>query len=197
MAVVTALGLDTTQRKHGLAGQTNHVRTHRKCKQCVGWKSETAGAREDDFLVQAGFDEGRVDPGKGRTKGQRHMVAKCQGSSAGAALAAIDSNEVGTLLAFCHALGERCPEVLLTHGRLDTYRQPGGIGDLLNEVDQAIDIVECRVAIWAVDGLADLDAACLSDCWGDLLTRKHATEPRLGSLTELDFDAADVGRWPN
>ena len=91
------------------------------------------------------------------------MVAEYKWSGTGSALASIDRDEVRALVPGGHALGKFVPERLLANRRLDAHRQACGIGDRLDKIDEAVDVMKRRVPVRAEDGLADLHAPCLSD----------------------------------
>ncbi|MEZ5135998.1 MAG: hypothetical protein R2699_13325 [Acidimicrobiales bacterium] len=111
----------------------------------------------------------------------------------GAALAAVDRDEVGSLTSGSHALDQRVPERLLTDCRLDPDRQPRALRQGFDQVDHGVDVTEGRVERRAVAVDPHRDAAQLRQLGGDLGRRHQSTEPRLGPLGQLDLDGAHRG----
>jgi hypothetical protein len=131
-----------------------------------------------------------VDAREGHPEREGDVVGEDQRRRAGAALAAVDGDEVDAALAVDHALGQLGPEALLADGGLDADRQAGRVGQSLDEVQQPIDALEGRVPRRA-DAVAPLgDAPDGGDLGRDLGARQDASQARLGALAELDLDRA-------
>ena len=73
-------------------------------------EAELAGADEGDVVGQAGLGEGAVDPGEAHPERQRDRVGEDRRGGAGAALAAVDGDEVDAAVAAGHQPGELEPE---------------------------------------------------------------------------------------
>jgi len=74
------------------------------------------------------------------------MVTKDERSRAGAALAAVDGHEVGTGAGALHARCQLKPKRPFPDCRLNAYRQTCLGGDGLHQLEQSVDIAECRVS---------------------------------------------------
>ena len=70
------------------------------------------------------------------------MVGEDERRGAGAALAAIDRDEVHAALPVGHPVGELVPEVDVPDRRLDADRQPGRVREPLDEVEHRVDVAE-------------------------------------------------------
>ena len=125
------------------------------------------GADEHDVVVQALLGERPVDPGEAPQERQRDVVAEHQRRRAGAALAAVDGDEVGPGAGGRpSARRARSQKSLLPHRRLDAHRQPGRLGERLDELDHRVDVAERRVAVRALAVDAHGDAADRGDLSG-------------------------------
>ena len=137
---------------------------------------------EDHVLGEAGPGEGAVHAREAELERQRHVVGERERRGAGAALAAVDSDEVRSAAGARHALGERLPEAGLADGGLDAHREAGVLRDLLDELDQLVDVGEGGVRGRADAVLAGGHAADGGDLGGDLDAGQQSAEPRLGAL---------------
>jgi len=193
MAGVALLRLDAADGEHRFAGHGDAVGAERKGHHCLGGQTETAGADEGDLLVESGPGERAVDLGEALPERQCDVVGEWQRCGAGAALAAVDGDEIRAPAGACHLGRQLVPELHLPHGGLDADRETGRIGDAFDGVDQALHVIERTMARGRVDGDADLDAAGGGDLGGDLAARQYATETGLRPLAELQLDRLDLG----
>src|SRR5690606_3326306 len=117
-----------------------------------------------------------------------------QRSRPGAALPTIDRDEVDPAVGGGHLLGEVLPEGQVTHRRLDPYGQPGLLGQHLDPVQHAVDVVELRVPRRTGAVAVRADTPDLRDLVTDLGLRQHAAETGLGALAELHLESPHGGR---
>ena len=122
------------------------------------------------------------------------MVGEDQRPGARAAFTAVDGNEVHSACSADHQPRQLFPEGRVADGGLDADRQPGFIGNRLDEVEHLVSVPER-----AVRGRADTVAigrhtSDLGDLRGDLGAREQAADTRLGALTEFDLDRANLWR---
>ena len=102
------------------------------------------------------------------------MVGEHQRRRAGAALAAVDGDEVDAAPGGLGPHRQRLPEAQLADRRLDADRQPGGVGDRLDQLEQPVDVGERGVERRALAVDADGDASDGGDLGGDLGAGQHA-----------------------
>ncbi len=121
------------------------------------------------------------------------MVGELQRRRAGAALAAVDDDEVGEQARLQHCLGDREPLPRVTHAELEAGGLAAGeLAQLRDELEHPDRRRERAVAGRrdAVD--ADLHATCVRDLARDLRAGQHAAVPGLGALAQLDLDHLDL-----
>ncbi len=132
----------------------------------------------------------RYTSGKPRRNGSETWSREHQRRGAGAALAAVDGDEVGSGAA--GAPSERPARTrtrVLADRRLDADRQPGRRGQRLDELDERCP--RRRRRVWRLGRLAvdpDGDAADRGDLRRHLRSGQHPTETGLRPLGELDLD---------
>ena len=142
---VALLGLDAADRQHRLAADVDHVDAEREGDDGVLRDAELAAAHEDHVVGETGCGEALVDVGEADAEGVGHRVGEDHRRRARAALAAVDVDEVDAALAVRHPLDQVVPEVQVADRGLDADRQPGLVGDQLDEVEHRVDVREGRV----------------------------------------------------
>ena len=187
---VALLRLDAPDREHRLAADVHQVRTQRERDDGVLRQPELAGADEHHALVQAGLGEDLVDPAEAQAERQAHRVGEDQRRRARPALAAVDRHVVDPAAGARHQRDQFVPEPQVADGRLDPDRQPGLVGEHLDEVEQPVDVGELRVPRRADAVHALRHPARRGDLRRHLDAGQHTTEPRLGALAELDLQRA-------
>ena len=132
--------------------------------------------------------EPAVDLGEAEPEREGHRVREHQRRRAGAALAAVDVDEVDAATPLGHLGDQVVPELHVADRGLDADGQAGRVGHQLDEVEHRVDVVEDLVAARRGAVLAGRDAADVGDLLADLGARQHPAETRLGALGQLDLD---------
>ncbi len=92
--------------------------------------------------MQVRVDEDVVDLRHRGPERVRHMVGEHQRARTGAALAAVDADEVGPATGLRHVYGQLVPERHLADRSLDADGHASGIGDGFDELHHPGDVVE-------------------------------------------------------
>ena len=159
VAGVALLGLDTADGKHRLAGDAEHVGTECQGECGIGWESELSRGAEHDGILKAVLGKGAVHRRECLSDRKGDMIGEHERGSTRAALTAVVQDGDLAPAGRRHVLGEFGPERTVTDSRLDADGFPGSIGDALDELDEAGDVIECPVSGRAAHRDADLDAA--------------------------------------
>ena len=193
-SAVATLGLDAAHGHHRLPAHADQVDAEGHGHHGVGREAELARPHERHGFVQVGLREGLVDLGEADPEGQRHVVGEGERPGAGAALPSVDGDEVGSPAGVGHMAGEFHPEAPVAHRGLDPHREPGGVGDLLDEVDEPRHAVELRMAVGAPHGHPHRHSPGLCDGRCDLGGGQDPAQTGLRPLAQLQLHCLDRSR---
>lgn len=190
---VAALGLDAPDRHHHGAGGVGVVRALDEPLDDLGAGGHLAARPDADPVAQPGPDEGVVDEVESLSEGHAHVVLEFEGRGPGAALGAVDDDEVGPDPRGEHGFAHGQELRFAADAQLEAGGLPAGaiaqFGDELQE--------PCRPGEGRVCGRGDAllalgNAARSGDLGGHLRGGHDAADAGLGALRELDRHALDV-----
>jgi len=190
---VAPLGLDASYGEHGFSGDIDHVAPEPEGEHGAFGESEAARADEDDLVCEIVLCEDLVDTREPDLEWECDMVGEDERAGAGAALAAVDGDEVDGAIGGFHLVGKVHPEVEFADGGFDADGEPGALGDGFDKVEEGVGVEECAVARGGDAVFALGDASDLGDLGGDFGGGEDASDPGLGALGEFDLDGADLG----
>ncbi len=119
---VALLGLDAADGEHCFACYRDEIAAHGQGDDRAVRKTQLAAADPHHLVRHADGLECPVDACEADLEGQGDMVREGQRRCAGAALGAVDGDEVWALATLFHALCEVLPEPDLADGALDPDR---------------------------------------------------------------------------
>ena len=190
---VAAQGLDAPQSKHEAARRIAPVGADRHRARHVECGRDLARRADLDPVTRVDADQGVVNEADALAHRHAQMVHEFERRRTGAALIAVDHDEVGVDAGFKHRLADRqeLPAVSDTHfesGRL-AAGELSHFADELHHLDRRR---ECIMLGRRNAVLAHRDAPDLGNLFGDLCRRQDAAMPGLGTLADLELDHLDL-----
>ena len=128
---------------------------------------------------------------EGQAVAQRHaeMVHELQRRGAGAALLAVDHDEVGQDACFLHGFDHAKPFPRMTHAKFESHGLvEAEFAQALHEFKQFNRRGKTAVRCWRNAIGSQWHAPSFGDFWRDFGGRQHTAMPRFGALAEFDFD---------
>ncbi len=190
---VAAQRLDAAERKHEAARRIAPVGADRHRARKVEGGGDLAGRAEPDAVARLDADQRIVHEADALAHRHAQMVHELERCRAGAALIAVDHDEVGIDAGLQHRLADRqelpgMADAQLEAGRLAAREFAHG-GDELHHLDRRRERpMVCRRDAILTHG----DAADLRNLLGDLGRRQHAAVAGLGALADLELDHLDL-----
>ena len=191
---VAGLGLDAAHREHEAARRVRPVGAECERAGDVEGGDELARGADLQPVAQAGAAQRVVREGQALDERHAHVVGEFQRRRAGAALLAVDNDEIRHDAGLQHGPDDAHELAPVADAELEADRlaarqlaQPANERDKLDR-RREFGMRGGRDAI-----LAERHAARLADLGRDLGGRQHAAMARLGALGELDLDHLDLG----
>src|SRR3954468_10212804 len=191
--VVAAQRLDAAEREHEAARRITVVRADRHGPRHVEGGGDLARGADLDAVARVDADQGVVDETDALAHRHAQMVHELQRRGAGAALVAVDDDEVGIDAGLDHRLADRQKFPGMADAQLEAGRLAAGeLSHLADELHHANRRREGAMRGRRDAILAHRDAADLGNLLRDFRRRQHAAVTGLGTLADLELDHLDL-----
>jgi hypothetical protein len=145
VAGVALLGLDAADGQHRLARDVDHVAAERQGEQHLLGKPSLPEPMNTTFSCRPRSAKARYTSVKPSLKGSATWSLNTSGAAPVPPSPPSMVMKSGARARSCPSRARSSPEVHLAHGRLDAHRQPGRVGEPLDEVEHRVDVVKGRV----------------------------------------------------